>query len=158
MSTQPALLDMRSVTKMFGGGGLRRTRGTLAVDEFSLSLPPDEPSIVAIAGESGSGKTTAAQLVLGFLTTTTGEIVYRGSPTASMSRSERTAFRREVQAILQDPYEAYNPFYKVDHVFNTVVRSFGLAHSVAEARRLIEQALEFVGLRPAETLGRYPTS
>jgi len=44
----------------------------------------------------------------------------------------------------------------VDHVFNMVMRGFGLATGRAEARRLIEEALEFVGLRPAETLGRYP--
>jgi len=73
-----------------------------------------------------------------------------------MDKAQARVFRREVQAIMQDPYEVYNPFYTVDHVFNMVMRGFGLATGRAEARRLIEEALEFVGLRPAETLGRYP--
>ena len=39
----------------------------------------------------------------------------------------RKKFRREVQAIFQDPYEAYNPVYKVDQTLTTPVRKFGLA-------------------------------
>ena len=151
-----ALLDVRNVTKTFGGGFLQRAEPTVALDHFTLTLPADEPRIVALAGESGSGKTTAARLVLGFLTPTSGEIAYRGTNVARMSRGEARVFRREVQAILQDPYEAYNPFYKVDHVLDVVVRKFHLARSKAEARQLIGAALEFVGLRVSETLGRYP--
>ncbi|MER3486906.1 MAG: ABC transporter ATP-binding protein, partial [Chloroflexota bacterium] len=65
-------------------------------------------------------------------------------------------FRREVQAIFQDPFAVYNPFYKVDHVLSVPIDKFKLARSSAEKRRLIEEALIAVGLRPEETLGRYP--
>ena len=58
--------------------------------------------------------------------------------------------------IFQDPFEAYNPFYRIDHVLETPVVNFGLAASKAEARGLIERTLQAVGLRPEETLGRYP--
>ncbi len=61
-----------------------------------------------------------------------------------------------MQAIFQDPYEVYNPFYRVDHVLTTPVRKFRLAPTRAEARALIEEALRAVGLRPEEILGRYP--
>ena len=57
---------------------------------------------------------------------------------------------------MQDPYEVYNPFYKVDHVLTTPIEHFGLAKSKAEQRTMIEEALEAVGLRFEETLGRYP--
>ena len=50
----------------------------------------------------------------------------------------------------------YNPFYKVDHVLTTPVTKFHLARSKSEARKLIEHALEAIGLQPEETLGRYP--
>jgi oligopeptide/dipeptide ABC transporter ATP-binding protein len=73
-----------------------------------------------------------------------------------MSQEEWKVFRREVQAIFQDPFEVYNPFYKVDHVLTTPVAKFNLADSRAEARDLIENALRGVGLRPEETLGRFP--
>jgi peptide/nickel transport system ATP-binding protein len=154
---QPPLLEVRNVTKTYGGRAfLQTTAVTVALQDFSLTLAADQPRIVAIAGESGSGKTTAARLVLGFHTPTIGEIVYRGKSLAAMSAEESRTYRREVQAVMQDPYEVYNPFYKVDHVFNVVVRKFKLASSADQARRMIEVALEFVGLRPAETLGRYP--
>ncbi len=38
------------------------------------------------------------------------------------ARASAAEFRREVQAIFQDPYEVYNPFYRVDHVLTTPVR------------------------------------
>jgi peptide/nickel transport system ATP-binding protein len=61
-----------------------------------------------------------------------------------------------VQAIFQDPYEVYNPFYRVDHVLTVPVAKFRLAPSRAAGRALIENALRAVGLRPEETLGRFP--
>jgi peptide/nickel transport system ATP-binding protein len=150
------LLDIRNVSKVYGARFLRRAQQRPALVDFSLELSSAEPKIVALAGESGSGKTTAGLLMLGFLTPTTGEILYQGTKLAQMSRAQARSFRREVQAITQDPFAAYNPFYKVDHVFNVLLRKFDIADSRSRARRLIDEALEFVGLRPSETLGRYP--
>ena len=45
------------------------------------------------------------------------------------------AFRRDVQAIFQDPYEVYNPFYRVDHVLTTPVRKFRLARQCGRGAR-----------------------
>ena len=73
-----------------------------------------------------------------------------------MSKKERMAYRRECQAVFQDPYAVFNPFYRADHVFNMAVSGFKLARGRAEARRMIEEALEVVGLRPEEILMKYP--
>ena len=73
-----------------------------------------------------------------------------------MKKGEFREFRREVQVIFQDPFESYNPFYKVDHVLATPIRKYGLARNRSEANDLVVNALETVGLRPDETLGRYP--
>jgi peptide/nickel transport system ATP-binding protein len=73
-----------------------------------------------------------------------------------LARDDRLAFRRDVQAVFQDPYGVYNPFYRVDHVLSTPVRRFRLARSRSEARELIGEALRKVGLRPEEILGRFP--
>jgi len=151
------LLEARQVTKMFDtGGGLFKPDQTVALDSFSIAIIDDRPSITAVAGESGSGKTTLARLLLGIIRPTNGEILYEGKNLQHMSPEEWKVFRREVQAIFQDPFEVYNPFYKVDHVLTTPVAKFNLADSRAEARELIENALRGVGLRPEETLGRYP--
>ena len=116
----------------------------------------DRPSITAIVGESGSGKTTLARLLLGLVAPTSGQVLYQGRDLHDLSGTERRAFRRDIQAIFQDPYGVYNPFYRVDHVLTTPVAKFRLARTKAAARGLIEDALRAVGLRPEEILGRYP--
>jgi peptide/nickel transport system ATP-binding protein len=73
-----------------------------------------------------------------------------------MSRAERFAFGREVQPIFQDPFNVFNPFYRVDHVLTTPLRKFRLANGADDARAKIEDALKRVGLRPQDTLGRFP--
>ncbi len=150
-----AFLELRNVSKIFGGGLLRKQR-TVALENFSLTIDVDRPKVRAIAGESGSGKSTLGLILLGFLAPTRGEVLYRGKDLHTLSRSERMLFRREVQAVFQDPFSVYNPFYTVDHVLNVPIEKFKLAHSKAEAQKLIEAALAGVGLRPEETLGRYP--
>jgi ABC-type oligopeptide transport system ATPase subunit len=151
----PPLLEVRGVTKTFrtgplGGGSVPALR------DLSLTLDEAPPRIVAIAGESGSGKTTAANLVLGFLTATAGTILHRGHDIAGLGGRDRTAFRREIQAITQDPYAAFNPFYRVRHVFDVVVRNFGIGADRTDARRRVAEALDFVGLRADRVLDAYP--
>jgi len=151
----PPLLEARRVTMVFGSG-LLRFRGFVALEDLSLAIHRGRATVVAIAGESGSGKTTLARLLLGIIPPTGGSIHYNGTPLPALSAQDRLAFRRDIQAIFQDPFESFNPFYRVDHVLATAVRKFGLATSPAGARELVERALRQVGLRPDETLGRYP--
>ncbi len=149
-----ALLEADSVAVTFGGSFGKPLKR--AVDDISLDVGGPEPKITAVVGESGSGKTTLTRLLLGFLRPTSGSVRYKGRELAAMTAEEHTAFRREVQAIFQDPFDVYNPFYKVDRVLLKPLRNFGIATSRAEAYARIEQALSTVGLRPRETLGRYP--
>jgi peptide/nickel transport system ATP-binding protein len=150
-----ALLELRETTKIYSGGVFKK-RTTVALDRVSLSIGTEKPTITAIAGESGSGKTTMGMLFLGFLAPTSGEILYKGKDLWAASKEEWRVFRREVQAIFQDPFEVYNPFYKVDHVLTVPIVKFRLASSKQGQQDMIEKALIDVGLRPEETLGRYP--
>jgi peptide/nickel transport system ATP-binding protein len=149
------LLEARRVTKVFRSGLIRKHE-VVALEDFSLAIASSPPSITAIVGESGSGKTTFARLLLGVIAPSEGEVLYEGRNLQALSRAERRAFRRDVQVIFQDPYESYNPFYRVDHVLTTPIEKFRLASSRQAARALIEETLRAVGLRPEETLGRYP--
>ncbi len=149
-----ALLEADCVTVQFGGGLGRPV--TTALHDVSLRLPDGTPSIVAVVGESGSGKTTLTRLLLGLLAPNAGRISFRGRDLAATEGAARTAFRREVQAIFQDPFGAYNPFYRVDRALLLPARQFGLARTRPQAYALIEQALSQVGLRPQDTLGRFP--
>jgi peptide/nickel transport system ATP-binding protein len=148
------LIEAANVGKRFAGGLGRE--GTLALAGLSLAIDPERPSVIAVVGESGSGKTTLARLLLGLVEPTEGMVRYRGEDLRRLGRDAHRAFRRDVQAVFQDPYGVYNPFYRVDHVLAMPVRRFGLAASRSEARDLIGEALRAVGLRPEEILGRYP--
>lgn len=128
----------------------------LALDGFNLRIEAERPKIVSIVGESGSGKTTLARVVLGMLTPTGGQMAYAGKSITGMSRSERAAFRREVQAIFQDPFSIFNPFYPVDHLLEMPLRIFKIAKTREEEQQMITAALERVGLRPEQVLGRHP--
>ena len=148
------LIEAVGVSKRFAGG-LRRG-GTVALAELSLAIDANRPSIIAVVGESGSGKTTLARLLLGLAEPTGGAIRYRGTDLRRLDGNGRRAFRHDVQAVFQDPYGVYNPFYRVDHVLWTPLRRFRLAASRGQARGLIAAALRAVGLQPEEILGRFP--
>jgi peptide/nickel transport system ATP-binding protein len=150
------LFDVQNVSKVYRGGVFWQREATLALDHASFSLQGERPTITGIVGESGSGKTTLAMMLLGYIHPTTGQVLFRGKNLATMSRQERFEFRRAVQPIFQDPFAAFNPFYRIDHVLTTPIARFGLADSRQAARKRMDEALELVGLRPAETLGRFP--
>jgi peptide/nickel transport system ATP-binding protein len=156
-SSLPApLLEIAHATKIYGGGLLQGGDHVVALRDFSFVLPEKPASITTIAGESGSGKTTLANAILGFTTLTTGHILYRGQDVSTLNRQDHVTYRREVQAIFQDPYEVYNPFYRVKHVFDLVIKRFRLAPNRAAARQLIEDTLRVVGMRGHEVLDKYP--
>jgi len=149
------LLELKNVTKIYTRGLLSKT-STTALANFSLKLDDQQPTIVTVAGESGSGKTTLAMLLLGFITASAGQIFYKGQDISQLKGAERMSFRREVQAVFQDPFSVFNPFYTVDHLLTVPISRFKLAKSKTEARDRMYEALTAVGLRPEDVLGRYP--
>ena len=153
--TQP-LLEIRNATKIFGGGFLQGGQKVVALQDFSLTIPERPAKIVTIAGESGSGKTTLANVVLGFMGLTSGQILFKGIDVEKMTAAEKFEYRRQVQAVFQDPYAVYNPFYRVKHIFDMVISNFKMATSRAAARDMIENALNVVGMRGEEVLEKYP--
>jgi peptide/nickel transport system ATP-binding protein len=150
------LMEIRNATKVYGGKVLQSEKQTVALQDFNLTIAEHPATITPIAGESGSGKTTLANAVLGFIGLTSGQILYRGNDISKLSGQQALEYRRQVQAVFQDPYEVYNPFYRVKHVFDMVIRRFNLARNKQEGRDVIEAALKVVGLRGEEVLEKYP--
>jgi oligopeptide/dipeptide ABC transporter ATP-binding protein len=149
------LLEFQNVTKVYSRGVLTKT-STTALNNVSFKLSEDEPTIMTVAGESGSGKTTLAMLMLGFIKPSSGRILYRGKDINALRGEERLTFRREVQAVFQDPFAVFNPFYTVDHLLSVPIAKFKLARSKAEAYEKMVEALTAVGLRAEDVLGRFP--
>jgi peptide/nickel transport system ATP-binding protein len=144
------ILQCENLTKIFISG-LIRTKSIVAVKNVTFDVKKGE--IVALVGQSGSGKTTVAKMILRLIEPTSGQIIFDGKDALSYDKRE---YYRRIQAIVQDPYSAYNPFYKVDRVLEEVFSLYENNPSPDERKEIIHSTLERIGINPEEILGRYP--
>jgi peptide/nickel transport system ATP-binding protein len=150
------LLEVIDATKIYRRGFWRSKEEIFALQDFNLRIAGQPATITTIAGESGSGKSTLANAILGFLNLTSGKILFKGEDIARLAAQQRVEYRRQVQPIFQDPFEVFNPFYRVKHIFDLVIRNFGLARNGCNPDEMIADALKVVGLRADEVLEKYP--
>ena len=153
-----SLLTIEHATKIYkvSSGFLGEEKQIVALNDFSIVIQEKPAAITTIAGESGSGKTTIANLVLGFTSITSGRIKFLGKDLSEMSPEELFNYRKNVQAVFQDPFGVYNPFYKIKHIFDLVIKHFKLAASKSDAMNLIEESLGVVGLKGDDVLDKFP--
>jgi peptide/nickel transport system ATP-binding protein len=150
------LLRTEKLTRHFTIGNAFSRTNLHAVDNADLVI--NEREIVALAGESGSGKSTIARLLAMVYQPTSGEIYFHGKPLSRLkSRKDVMAYRGEVPMVFQDPFSSLNPAYRISH---GILRSLKLHRpdlSTEERRTEAERVLEVVGLTPpAEVLDKYP--
>ncbi|TNC23527.1 ATP-binding cassette domain-containing protein [Amycolatopsis alkalitolerans] len=100
--------------------------------------------IVALVGQSGSGKITLARTLLGLQKPASGEVLFEGAP---LTPRGLKSYRRRVQLVLQDPASALNPRHTVYEAVAEGLRIHGLP---GDERQLVVEALEAAELRPAE--------
>ena len=148
------LLRAEQLTRHFKIGGVGGRRTLHAVDDVTFSI--GEREIVALAGESGSGKSTIARLLARIYKPTAGEINYEGKPLSRLrSRRDQLRYSGQVPMVFQDPFASMNPVFRVSH---GVMRSLKLHRpelSVSERRDEAARVFEVVGLG-AEMLQRFP--
>lgn len=120
-----------------------------AVDGVSFTLRRGE--VLGIVGESGSGKTTLGRALLGLAPATGGSVRLLGRELNGLPEREFRRLRRRVQMIFQDPHAALNPSMELGAALAHPLRIHGLAASAGERRERVREALELVGLTPAES-------
>lgn len=152
---ETSLLKLENVTKVFKLGGLLGSK-LIAVNRVDFELKGDQPEIVSIVGESGSGKTTLARMILGLIEPTYGKIIFKGKDVSSIrSKDEKLNFRREVQPIFQNPFEAFNPLKRVESYLFETARNL-VKGSREEILDRVKKVTEAVGMNLSEISGRYP--
>jgi peptide/nickel transport system ATP-binding protein len=132
----------------FGGSEL------LAVSNVSFEVAPGE--VVALIGESGSGKSTIGKMILRLVRVTRGAITFDGVDISTLEGNKLKAYYADVQGVFQDPFSSYNPIFKADRVFTMLRSAYFSGLRESEWRAKLRRSLDEVSLNPGDVLGKYP--
>jgi peptide/nickel transport system ATP-binding protein len=151
-----SLLRTEGLTRHFKIGGALSKRTLHAVDDISLTI--GEHEIVALAGESGSGKSTIARLLAKLYKPTSGEIYFQGRPLSAVRRRRAVLrYRGDVPMVFQDPFASFNPVFRVSHGIMRCLKLHRPELSAQQRREEAERVFTAVGLIPAaDVLERFP--
>ncbi|NNG02139.1 MAG: ABC transporter ATP-binding protein [Desulfobacteraceae bacterium] len=145
-SGEPPIFEVKGLVKRFEGRG----NGVKALDGVDLTLRSG--TSLGIVGESGAGKSTILNILLGIDRPSTGTVKYHGCGLDIGNREQMTRFRREVQVVFQDPKTSLNPRMRIGSIVAEPLRSLKIEGDHA-AR--VAEVLAAVGLDP-EVVSRYP--
>ena len=130
-----------------------KTSVVKAADDISFSVEKGE--VFVLAGESGSGKSTIARLILKAIEADSGKIIFDNEEIKNDSKS-LAKIRMKCQMVHQDPYESINPRMKVFDIVSEPLEIHGVG-SKAERRSRVLDTLREVRLEPAEDIvKKYP--
>jgi ABC-type glutathione transport system ATPase component len=138
------MIQLRSISKAF--------HKSYAVRNVDLDVESGEA--VAVVGESGAGKSTLGRILLRLMDPTSGSYTFDGVDVLAKSASELRAWRRQVQAVFQNPVASLNPRLQICRL---VTEPYEVADRLTARERLLmaEELLGVVGLR-SDLARRYP--
>ncbi len=156
------IIEVKNLTKYFevSGGIFQKKNIVKAVDDVSFFIPQGES--LGLVGQSGCGKTTTARTLTLLEEKTSGSVNVYNSKTNllesidNMDEDQLKDFRRNIQMIFQDPYEAMNPRWTIKDTIREPLLIHNLGSPV-EQEEAVKEILKTVGLTPPENyLNRYP--
>ncbi|MBN9026930.1 MULTISPECIES: ABC transporter ATP-binding protein [Kaistia] len=106
MSSAQPIVELHNLSKSFGSRALVQNR-SFALGPVSIRVMPGE--VVGVLGESGSGKSTVANVMMRLTGFDDGQYLFQGRDVTGFTRRESFDFKSKVQIIFQDPYGSLNP-------------------------------------------------
>ena len=149
------ILRIEHLKKYFVKKSLFKSRSSIvkATDDVSFSLHRGE--VFVLAGESGSGKSTIAKLILKSIEADSGKIFFEENEIRNDHKSLEK-IRMNCQMIHQDPYDSINPRMKIADIVSEPLEIHNIGDSEARKKRVLE-VLREVKLEPAEDIiKKYP--
>ena len=148
MPNNDITFEARGVSRAYGHGKKLK----LAVNDVSFKIKDKE--IVSVVGQSGCGKTVLAKMLLRLEEPTSGSLLYDGKPIATAADPRQ--HWRQVQAVFQDPFSAFNQFFTIRAQLKSSFNLFEQKPSDQEMEERVDQALLNVNIKPREIDGKYP--
>ena len=130
-----------------------RAKELRAVDGVSFELEKGE--ILGLVGESGCGKTTVGNAIIGMAPVCGGSVRFDGQDVTSLRGRQLKLFRQHVQMVFQDPFGSLNPRMSIGGGISEVLKVHRLVRGKEERVARVRELLTAVGLEP-EYADRYP--
>lgn len=140
--------EANDLTRVFGHG----KRQTVAVDHVNFKIRNQQ--IVALVGQSGCGKTVLSKMLLRLEQPSSGQLLFNGKPIGE--EPDPREHWRQVQAVFQDPFSAFNQFFTIRSQLKSSFRLFKQKPNPKEMEDRVDQALLAVNIMPKEIEGKYP--
>jgi len=146
------ILRVEHLTKHFIKKSVFKSKVSIvrATDDISFSVKKGE--VFVLAGESGSGKSTIAKLILKSIESDSGKIIFEGEEIKNDSKS-LAKIRMQCQMIHQDPYDSINPRMKISDIISEPLEIHKFGTKDERKQRVID-VLREVKLEPAEEVAK----
>ena len=146
------ILKVENLTKKFKKKNFFSSDSEEVIAADSVNFSVEQGKILAIAGQSGSGKSTIAKLILRAIKPASGKIFYKQKEIKDNS-DELKKFRMKCQMVYQDPYDSINPRMTVSDIVNEPLEIHNIGTKKERKQKVIE-TLQMVKLEPAEEISK----
>ena len=154
MSLSSALLALDNVEKHFTTNRWRDQTVVRAVDGVSFEIREGE--VIGLAGESGCGKSTIANLVAGIQAPTAGRVVWKGEDVRDLNGRAWREYRLGVQMVFQDPEASLNPHKRVSSIVGMPLRARRVTDPSERYARIVDVLSRVHLTPPTEYARKYP--
>ena len=154
MRVSRPLLALDRVEKHFTTYRWRDQTVVRAVDGVSFDIREGE--VIGLAGESGCGKSTIANVIAGLQAPTAGRVMWKGRDLRDLAGRAWREYRLGVQMVFQDPDASLNPHKTVSSIIGMPLRALGITDPSQRQARIFDVLSRVHLTPPTEYARKYP--